>query len=251
MIAQRDLSKFLRDRPRLLFSFVLPFVFIGVLGGTLQSNLGRTAGIGLVPFTFTGILAMTLFQSAAIGVISLIEDRETDFSREMFVAPISRVTIVAGKVLGETLVALVQGAGIVAFAFVIGIRMSAVEFGLLAVAALVSCLIGGAFGVATLSALPNQRTAQQVFPFLVLPQYFLAGIFAPIRVLPGWLLVLSLASPLRYLVDLTRAAFYSGRPEYGKVILDGPAVDLGAAALLFVVCLTAGTAMFVRRERNR
>src|SRR4030095_1503580 len=53
-IAYRDLLKFLRDRARIGFSFIFPIFFIGILGGSLQSNLGAGAGYNLVIFTFTG-----------------------------------------------------------------------------------------------------------------------------------------------------------------------------------------------------
>jgi ABC-2 type transport system permease protein len=96
-IASRDLLKLLRDRTRLVFTLVFPFIFIVLMGGTLQGNLGRAAGFNFIGFIFTGVLGMTLFQSAAQGLISLIEDRETDFSQEMFVSPISRYSIVFGK----------------------------------------------------------------------------------------------------------------------------------------------------------
>jgi ABC-2 type transport system permease protein len=251
VIAQRDLLKFLRDRPRLVISFVFPFIFIAVLGSTLQANLGRFAGYDLVTFTFTGVLAMTLFQSAATGIISLIEDRENDFSKEMFVAPVSRYTIIGGKILGETLVALAQGVGIVLFSLLVGVRVTGAQLALLVPVCLAVCMLGGAFGVATLSALPNQRTAQQIFPFLILPQYFLAGIFSPIQVLPAYLAVLSRISPMRYAVDLTRIAFYAGGPQYRLAVLDGPAVDLTVMAALFVALLVAGTWTFARRESNR
>jgi hypothetical protein len=41
--------------------------------------------------------------STAQGVISLIEDRENDFSQEIFVSPISRYAIVFGKILLDIL----------------------------------------------------------------------------------------------------------------------------------------------------
>jgi ABC-2 type transport system permease protein len=107
-IASRDLLKLLRDRSRLIFTLIFPFIFIGLMGGTLQGNLGKAAGFNFIGFIFTGVLGMSLFQSAAQGLVSLIEDRENDFSQEMFVSPVSRYSIVFGKILGETSVSFVQ-----------------------------------------------------------------------------------------------------------------------------------------------
>src|SRR6185437_5935485 len=103
---QRDLTKLLRDRVRLAISLAFPLLVIVGLGSVLQATVGRVTGVDAIALTFTGVLAASLFQSTAAGMVSLVEDRETDFARELFVSPVSRTTIVAGKVLGESMVAL-------------------------------------------------------------------------------------------------------------------------------------------------
>jgi ABC-2 type transport system permease protein len=250
-IASRDLLKLLRDRTRLVFTLVFPFIFIVLMGGTLQGNLGRAAGFNFIGFIFTGVLGMTLFQSAAQGLISLIEDRETDFSQEMFVSPISRYSIVFGKILGETMVSFIQAIPTIALALVLRVPLSPLQVLLLLPASLGACLLGGAFGVAVMSLLQNQRAAQQIFPFLIFPQFFLAGIFNPIKVLPWYLLPFSLISPLRYAVDLLRGVAYTGRPEYDKVVLFNPLTNLLVMAVMFGGFLLIGTMVFVRQETNR
>src|SRR5260370_38246074 len=89
-------------------TFVFPLIFIGALGGSLQASFGRSSAFNLLVFTFTGVFAQTLFQTTAFGLISLIEDRESDFTQEVFVSPISRYTVVIGKIVGETLVSFPQ-----------------------------------------------------------------------------------------------------------------------------------------------
>ncbi|MDQ6772586.1 MAG: ABC transporter permease [Candidatus Dormibacteraeota bacterium] len=250
-IAQRDVTKLLRDRTRLAVSLAFPILLIAGLGSVLQQTVRRATGLDAITLLFTGVLAATLFQSAAAGMMSLIEDRESDFTRELFVAPVSRVTIVAGKVLGESVVALCQGAGIVIFAALFGVAMSAGQLLLLLPAGLGACLLGAAFGLATLAALPNQRAALQVFPFLVLPQYFLAGVVVPIQGLPRYLDLVSWLLPMRYAVDLVRAAFYFRLPAYASVVTPGPLVDAAVMAALFVLLLGAGAVLFNHRERTR
>lgn len=250
-IAHRDLVKLLRDRARLLADLTFPMIFIGVLGTSLQAGFGEGNGFNLLTFVFTGVLAQTLWQSAALGVISLIEDRENDFSQEIFVSPISRYSIVIGKVLGESLVALPQGVAIVAFAAIIGIPLSLGVVLALIPAVLVITLFGGAFGVLVLSRLPNRRAATQIFPFVMLPQFFLAGVFNPIGGLPPILDVLSRISPMRYAVDLVRNAYYAVHPEPADIPLASAGTNLAIIGALFVVFIAAGTAMFVRAEQNR
>src|SRR5690242_21901729 len=98
-LAHRDLVKLLRDRTRIVADFSFPLIFIGILGTSLQAGFGDAAGINLMNFVFTGVLAQTIWQSTALGVISLLADREQDFSQEIFVSPISRYSIVLGKIV--------------------------------------------------------------------------------------------------------------------------------------------------------
>ncbi|HEX5440553.1 MAG TPA: ABC transporter permease, partial [Ktedonobacterales bacterium] len=158
-IAYRDVMKFLRDPARLVGAFIFPLFFVGVRGGSLQTNLGAGVGYNLLDVTFTGIFAMTLFQSTSQGIISLIEDRENDFSQEIFIAPISRYAIVFGKIAGESLVALAQGVAIVLFAVVAQVTLSPARLLGLVPAGIVACLLGGAFGIMLIGNFNSQRVA--------------------------------------------------------------------------------------------
>jgi hypothetical protein len=101
-----------------------------------------------------------------------------------------------------------------------------------------------------MSNLRNQRGGQPGFPFLLLPQFFLAGVFNPINDLPPALNFFSSLAPMHYAVDLMRAIYYAGKPEYDRVVLLSPTTNLLVIAVMFAVFLGAGTGMFVRRERN-
>lgn len=250
-LAYRDLMKLLRDPARLISSLMFPLLFILILGGSLQSGFGSGSNFDYITYIFTGVFAQTLFQSAAMGVISLIDDRENDFSQEVFVSPISRYTIILGKICGETLVALVQALGVLAFGFMAGVKFSFGQILGLGWSGVVTCLFGAAFGVIILSNLNNRRTADQVFPYIMLPQFFLAGVFNPIQGLPWYLDILSRISPMRYAVDLTRDFFYAGRPDYIQAILQGPAYNLILMTAGFLLFLMIGTFLFVRKEQNR
>jgi ABC-2 type transport system permease protein len=250
-IAQRDVLKLVRDRPRLAVNLAFPVLLVGGLGSLLQPTVGQVTGLDTVTLAFTGVLAATVFQSAAAGMISIVEDRETDFARELFVTPVARITLVTGKLAGECLVALMQGACVLAFAVVFGVSAAPWRLASLALTCLGSCLLGGSFGLATVASLPNQRSAMQVFQFLIIPQYVLAGVLVPLRGVAPWLRVVSAAMPLRYAVDAARASYYAGTAGYAKVVAGGLALDAVVASGLFAGFLVLGTALFIRRERSR
>lgn len=250
-IAFRDLIKLLRDRTRILAGFVFPVLFIGVLGGSLNASLGKDIGFNYLVFIFTGVFAQTLFQSSAAGVISLVQDRETDFSQELFISPISRFSIILGKIFGETLVSYIQGFGVLIFGLIIGVPLTLGHLALLIPAGLMASFLGGAFGVLVLANISTQRTVAQIFPFILFPQIFLSGVFNQLHDLPPILMFLSRITPLTYAVDLVRNAYYAGSPVFSKVVVFHPAVDLIVIIALFLIFLFGGTILFVRKERNR
>ena len=251
MIAYRDFTKLIHDRARILISLIFPLLFIGVLGGSLKANLSGAIGYDFLTFTFLGVIGQTLFSSTASGIISLIEDRNNDFSQEIFISPISRYSIIIGKIFGESLVSLTQLIGILIFGLILGIPLTFAQFIGLVPIFLLICFLGGGFGVLVLANLTDQRSANQVFPLIIFPQFFLAGVFNPIKVLPLYLDILSRLSPMRYAIDLLRGVYYAGKPEYSKTVLESPIYNLTAIGIMLLVFVGLGTYLFVRKERNK
>jgi ABC-2 type transport system permease protein len=251
VIAHRDFVKLLRDRVRLLSELTFPLVLVLLLGPALQSGFGSPGGLDLTAFVFTGVLAQTLWQSSVLGLVSLLADREEDFSQEIFVSPVSRYAIVAGKIIGEALVALPTGIGVLVIGVLIGVPLSPLVLLALIPVSLIVAVYGGAFGLLILSNLSSQRTASQVFPFILLPQFFLAGVFNPIHDLPTPLAVLSALSPMRYAVELMRNVVYGLQPAVPAPDMTPFPVNAAVIAVSFLGFLVAGTFLFVRAERNR
>lgn len=250
-IAARDLTKLFRDRIRIAFSFVFPFIFIGILGQSLQANIANELGFNLLLFTFLGVLAQTFFQSTASGVISLVADRETDFAQEMFVAPISRWAILVGKIAGESSVSFILTVSILLLALVLQIPVDWPRLVLIIPIGFLLAFLGGCFGVFVMSNLSGQQAAQQIFPFVMFPQFFLAGVFNPIKHLPPFLLILSRIAPMTYAVDFFRGLYYFGKPEYARTVLYPPLVDLAVILGISFVLLIIGTRIFISREQDR
>ena len=251
VIAHRDLIKLLRDRVRLVSELAFPLILVLVLGPALQSGFGSPGGINLTFFVFTGVLAQTIWQSSVLGLVSLLADREEDFSQEIFVSPVSRYSIIVGKVIGESLVAMPTGLGIIVIGIIAGVPMTPLVLLALVPVLFLVAVYGGAFGLLILANLSTQRQANQIFPFVLLPQFFLAGIFNPIHELPPLLAVLSALSPLRWAVELTRHVIYGLQPSVPAPVLTPLPVVLAVMAVSFVGFMVLGTLRFVGREQNR
>jgi ABC-2 type transport system permease protein len=251
-IAGRDTQRFLHDSTRLITSLAFPVLLIGGMRGILQDSLGNAVGYSLVSFSVIGSFVLTMFSTSVDGVASLVEDRDTDFGQELFIAPISPYAIILGKMLGQSVIAFYEGTVTLAIgALVFDTQVTGKLVLSLIPVALLICLVGGALSTLLTSIISNQRAAAQVTNLIQIPQLFLAGVFIPLNHLPWYLNILSLLSPLRYLIDLTRALFYAGQPAYAQVVLESPWIDLIVSLAMFLVCFIVGTWLFVRHERNR
>ncbi len=235
----------------LAFTVIFPILFIGVLGGSISQNMGQAMSFAYLPFMLIGMVANTMYQGTISGVTNLVEERENDFTAELFVAPISRYAVLLGKLIGAGIAAMVSLVGIIAMIFVMQIPM---DFGdLLRVIALtpILALAGGALGVFFIGITQDPKVVAIGVPLLIFPQTFLSGALIPVANSSGILGFLAKIIPMTYSIDLARNIFYWGKPEYSLAVLHGPWLDLGVTVAFFLVFTIVGTYLFVRADRNR
>lgn len=249
-IAYRDASKYLKTPQRIIFSLIFPIIFIGALGGSLDANLADASGYSFIAYTTTGVFAQTIFSTVAQGIISLIQDRENNLTQEMFVSPVSRYTIVIGKILGEMMVATLQGIFILLFGALLGVSFTITQVLGLSLAALLAGALGGSFGVLIVSLFSDSKFINQIFPLIFFPQFFLAGVFSPIQELPIVLKVISRIIPMTYIVDFIRNIYYYNLPELESVTINDIKFDFLIIIIYIVVFMILGTKKISNLEKN-
>ncbi len=106
----REITRFRRQRSRVIGSFLQPLVFWVLLGAGLKASF-RPAGmppeINYFQYLYPGFIVLVLLFTAIFATISTVEDRREGFLQSVLVAPISRSTIVMGQALGGTTLAWV------------------------------------------------------------------------------------------------------------------------------------------------
>src|SRR6476620_11653757 len=111
-LTHRELIRFLRQRNRVIGALATPIVFWMLVGGGMGRSFrapGLPDGENYIQFFFPGTILMILLFTAIFSTISIIEDRREGFLQSVLVAPVSRMSIVLGKVLGGTILAFAQG----------------------------------------------------------------------------------------------------------------------------------------------
>jgi len=250
-IAWREILRAVKSPLSIAFTVIFPVIFIGILGGSISQNLSGALPYAYLPFMLIGMIANTMYQGTITGVTNLVEERENDFTAELFVAPISRYSVLLGKIIGSGLASLVSLVGIIAMIFVMQIPMN---FGdLLRVIALapVLALAGGSLGVFFIGFVQDPKVAGAGVALLVFPQMFLAGALIPVANSSGVLGLLAKVMPMTYSIDLARNIFYAGKPEAPFTVLNSPWLDLAVTVGFFLVFTIVGTYLFVRADRNR
>lgn len=209
---QRDVIKFFRDKGRLIGSFAMPFMFLILFGsgmsGAMQAMIGGDSSGGpladfdFVEFMFPGIIGMTVFNTAIFSALSVVQDKEFGYMREILVSPMSRVSIAIGKVLGGTTVAVIQGLMMLIFVPFIGVSITfTMILQLIPIMFLVAFTIS-AIGLLIASILKTAQGFQMVIQILLFPMLFLSGAMFPLNGLPLWMDIIVKINPLTYSVDM-------------------------------------------------
>ncbi|WP_018924636.1 ABC transporter permease [Salsuginibacillus kocurii] len=210
-IWQRDIIKFFRDRARLIGSFSMPILFLVVfgvgMGGAMESLV--TAGtdatdFNYIEFIFPGIVSMTLLMTSVFSSLSIIQDRDFGYMREILVSPVSRVNIAIGKMLGSATVAFLQGIMMFVLMPFLGISIDPLSFlQLLPVMFMIACTFSS-LGLLVASLLNSTQGFQLVVNILVMPMVFLSGALFPLSNMPAWVDVIVTLNPVTYGVDLMK-----------------------------------------------
>jgi ABC-2 type transport system permease protein len=233
----RDLIRFLRDRSQVLGALARPLLWLLFMGKGLRTALPAVHGVDYEHFVFAGAIAMAVLFSGMFQSITMIWDREFGFLKEVLVAPIPRTAIVLGKVLSGGAVTMLQGLMTVAFAPLVGVRITPAQGAQLVGVIAALSISFTALGVVLATRMRSFEGFGVISNFVVLPLYFLSGGVFPIDRLPPWMSALVHVNPMTYGVDLMRSAL--GQPSHFPALLDlgivlafGTAM-VGLALLLF------------------
>ncbi len=230
----RELKRLLRAKSRLIGTLLMPLFFLVFLGmGFKRSNIpGVPSGMGYSIFLIPGILGMSILFSSTFAGLSVLWDREFGFLKEIMVAPVSRVSIVLGRITGGITTSLFQAVVILLFSIIMGFRLRnwlMLLPGLLFMVLISITFIG--LGLIFASLMRDMQGFNLVMNFVIFPLFFLSGALFPLKSFPAWVRIVSRFDPLTYGVDGLRAALL-GKSELPLLLDFG---ILSGCALLAVV----------------
>ncbi len=236
----REVKRAFRDRGQLIGGVSRPILWVLILGIGLNPYFrGEVYGAVtfVVPFTylqfiFPGVIALNIMFTSVQSAVSVIWDREFGFLREVLVSPLSRATVLLGKILGGTTVAVLHGCLVLVLARFADIPITLT--GALQALGLMTLL---AFALTSLGVvIANRIRSFEGFGIfsnaVILPLYFTSSSIFPLDpalsraqtriAYPDWLVTVVQYNPLTYAVDSLRGVlinYYQFNPWMGITVM--------------------------------
>lgn len=233
---RRDISRFLRQRSRVIGALGTPLVFWVLLGSGLGTSfsvgtLGAPAG-GYLEYFYPGTLALILLFTAIFSTISVIEDRHEGFLQGVMVAPVPRVAIALGKILGGTTLALLQAALFLLLAPLgnADISLATLPLLFLVLAVFAFALTGLGFVLAWM--LDSTQGFHAIMNLLLFPMWLLSGAVFPADGAASWVRAAMLANPMTYGVAALRTVLAGADQSGGPASIGAPLTFITLFGLL-------------------
>jgi len=233
VLAGRDVVRFFRQRSRVIGALAQPVLFWWVIGSGFGGSF-RLQGADHVSYGtyfYPGVVTMVLLFSAIFATITVIEDRREGFLQSVLAGPGSRLSVVLGKCLGSSAVALIQASLFLLLAPLAGVSVAAVNWPLLVSALVLSSLFLTGLGFVLAWWINSASGYHAVMSVVLIPMWVLSGAMFPLDTPDSVLGRMMSLNPMRFAVDAVRQALFPG---------DTASIASGIGTLPVVSLLTLG-----------
>jgi ABC-2 type transport system permease protein len=165
-------------------------------------NMPGLGGSSYLEFFAPGVVVMTVLFGSAFAGFGTLMDIDTGRLAKMLATPVTRVSIITGRVIASVIVSIVQAVVVFTIAAIMGVHFATGVFGVLFALVLVALLGVGfaAFSNGLALLLRRQETVMTVTNLLTMPLMFLSSMMMPGSLLPGWLNAVRHFNPVDYTI---------------------------------------------------
>jgi ABC-2 type transport system permease protein len=235
LIFRRQMRFVRRDPTYLIVVMIQPVIYL-LLFGPLLTGLppglltgGHGAGGTATAYRF--FIPGLLIQLALIGSLfvgfGLLSDLRAGVIERFRVTPLSRVAVLAGRVMRDVIALIVQAFLLLGAGLALGLRApaGAIVMSFVFIVLVTIGLAAASYAAALL--LKSEDAFSPLINTLLMPLILLSGVLLPMSLGPRWLQALSGFSPYRHIIDAMRESF------------DGHYLTLVVAGGLAVAVVTA------------
>jgi len=229
--ARFDLRGFLRNRQARFFTLALPLLFLVIFVSVFGSDKVGQPPVKASEYYVPGLCALAVIAASFVNlVISIVVLREEGILKRRRATPMPAWALIAGRTLmaiGVSLTSMLVLLLVGRFAYHVHLPTRNIPG--LAITAIVGsisfCVVAYAFS----TAISNEDAAQPMVQAVMLPLYFISGVFIPAPSLPSWLKHVAQVFPVYHLAHGFHHAFIPTRTGIGIVWRDLAVLGLWAA----------------------
>jgi ABC-2 type transport system permease protein len=232
-----DLLVFWRNPQARFFTVLMPLIFLVIFaavfgGGTIDVPGGQ---VDPKQYYVPGLATLGIVSASMVNlVITVTTQRDNGVLKRRRATPVPAWALIVGRALSCVAIALATVAILVAVGVIVyGVDLPASRIPALILVVAVGSLAFCCLGFALAAVIRSADSAVPVVQAIVLPLYFISGVFVPSDQIPGWLLGVADAFPIRHLTVAMVALFApDGSLELGHLAI---VVAWGVAGLLVAV----------------
>ena len=240
--ARFDLLAFLRNRQARFFTIALPIIFLVIFVSVFGNDKIGPEHVKASTYYVPGLSALGVIAGSFVNlVISITAQREAGILKRRRSTPVPAGVLIAGRALVAIVVALaVMTVLLLIGRFAYGVHLPSETLPGVVLTGIVGAVAFCCLGYALSTAIRSADSAQPMVQAIMLPLYFISGVFIPNVSLPRWLRDVAKVFPVQHLAAGLRHAFDPATRGVGIVWS-----DLGVLALWGVVGLAVALQRFV------
>ena len=234
--ARFDLLAVLRNRQARFYTLVLPILFLVIFVSVFGNHRVGPQQVKASTYYVPGLSALGLIAASFVNlVISVTAQREAGVLKRRRATPVPAWVLIAGRALVAIVVALaVMTVLLLIGRFAYGVRLPSHTLPGVLLTGIVGAITFCCLGYALSTAIRSADSAQPMVQAIMLPLYFISGVFIPNVNLPRWLRDVAKVFPVEHLAGGLRHAFDPATQGVGIVWSDLAVLAAWAAVGLVV-----------------
>ena len=213
-LSRRSIVTTIRQPIAIVPSITFPLLFLAINSAALERSIGLP-GFPPVDSFLQFMIATTIVQGGLFGAIAsgsaIAADIEGGFFDRLIATPVSRTSILIGRLAGSFSLAFAQAWLFFGVAHLFGLTVEGGFIGMLGVAIVSAIAAAGLGAVSVAIGLKSGSTevVQGSFP-LIFVSMFLSSAFFPRSLMNGWFKSVASVNPLSHMIEGTRSLVIRG-----------------------------------------
>jgi ABC-2 type transport system permease protein len=204
-----DFRGFLRNKQARFFTLALPLLFLVVFVSVFGSDKIGPTNVAARTYYVPGISALAVIAASFVNlVITITVLREEGILKRRRATPVPAWTLIVGRTLMAIAVSLISMVVLMIVGrFAYGVRLPTRTIPGIALTSVLGSISFCALAYAFSTVIENEDAAQPMVQAIMLPLYFISGVFIPAVNLPNWLKHVAQVFPVEHLSDGLHHAF--------------------------------------------